>query len=420
MTAQREDSVETPWGWVVVAASTLMVGMAFGAGYLVVVGLKPIAAEFGWPRSYPSLANSLLWFGAGFGGILMGLWSDRRGTFPPVALGATMVGAGVILAGFATNPWSLWLSYGVLVGAFGTGAIMPPLLTNTTRWFDRRRGIAVAIVSSGQSAAGAFWPPIFRWVIENYGWREMMIAYGVICLGVMIPTSLVFRRGPPGWRLAADRPKERRDIKAAVLGLPPNLVLAMLCGGIICCCVAMAMPLVHIVAYCSDLGFAAARGAEMLSLLLFCGFFSRIAFGALADRIGGLMTILSGSSVQIVFLSLYVWTDTLFGLYLISAMFGVGFGGIIPCYTLAVREHFPVSQLGWRVGAVFLSGTTGMAAGGLLGGLIFDLTGAYESAFLTGVAFNVANLLLIMTLVWHDREPRARPAALAPAQDHPR
>lgn len=401
-------SVETPYGWVVVVASLLLMATGFGGSYLVVVGLKPIAAEFDWPRQIPSLAYSLVMLGAGIGGILMGLWADRRGMGGPALVGAVMVGAGAILSGYATGIWSLFLPHFLLLGILGNGTMFSPLMTNATKWFDRRRGIAVAIVAGGQSLAGAIWPPIFRYTMDEWGWRTTMIGFGITAICIMLPLSLCLRRPAPE---SGPRPGAAGLVAGdedKVLGLRPNVVLAMLGVAIIGCCIAMAMPMVHVVAYCSDLGFATARGAEMLSLLLGCAFMSRLAFGWVADRIGGLRTILIGASLQAVFLAAFAWVDSLASLYIVSALFGLAFGGIVPSYALAVRELFHVSQAGWRIGVVYFFGTVGMGLGGYVGGLIFDLTGGYERAFLTGVAFNLLNLVLIAALVWRHRDEDPR------------
>ncbi len=408
MHAPSVRSVETPYGWVVVVASLLLMATGFGGSYLVVVGLKPIAAEFDWPRQIPSLAYSLVMVGAGIGGILMGLWADRRGMGGPALIGAVMVGTGAILSGYATGIWSLFLPHFLLLGILGNGTMFSPLMTNATKWFDRRRGIAVAIVAGGQSLAGAIWPPIFRYTMDEWGWRATMIGFGITAICIMVPLSLCLRRPAPE---SGPRPGAAglvADDDEKVLGLRPNVVLAMLGVAIVGCCIAMAMPMVHVVAYCSDLGFATARGAEMLSLLLGCAFMSRLAFGWVADRIGGLRTILIGASLQAVFLSAFAWVDSLASLYVVSALFGLAFGGIVPSYALAVRELFHVSQAGWRIGVVYFFGTIGMGLGGYVGGLIFDLTGSYERAFLTGVAFNLLNLVLIGTLVWRHRDEDPR------------
>jgi MFS family permease len=404
---ERADSIETAYGWVVVVVSTLMIATAFGSSYLVTVALKPIAATFDVPRWMPSSAYGLALVGAGVGGIVMGLWSDRRGMLRPALLGSVMVGVAAMAASRSPDIYTL-LGLHLLLGLLGNAATFSPMLANATRWFDRRRGFAVAIVGAGQSLAGAVWPPIFSWAITHYGWRDTMLAYGAFAMAVMLPMALVFRRPPPVAK-AGGTSTARDGAAGPVLGLPPNTVLAMVFFAIIGCCVAMAMPMVHIVAYCSDLGFDPARGAEMLSLLLACAFVSRLAFGWVADRIGGLKTILIGASLQAVVLAAYAWTDGLVALYVVSGLFGLVFGGIVPSYALVGRELFPASEAGWRIGVIFLGGTIGMGAGGILGGAIFDLAGSYETAFLTGVAFNLLNLALIGTLVYRQGDPR-RPA----------
>jgi MFS family permease len=397
VTVRAADSVETAYGWVVVVASNLLVATAIGASYLIVVSLKPIAAEFDWPRSIPSLAYSMLMLGAGFGGIVMGLWSDKRGMGGVSLLGAVMVGAGAILVSTTTHYWSLLAVCALFLGFLGNGTVLSPLVTNATRWFDRRRGMAVAIVASGQAIAGAVWPNIFQYGIDSAGWRDTWFWFGVFAVCAMLPLSLLVRRPPP-----APAPSSGLGLGGAAYDIrsAPQRVLVLLGLAIIGCCVAMAMPAVHLVAMCSDLGFGAVNGARMLSFLLACSFASRLGFGWLSDRIGGLKTILIGSSLQALALSTYIWVDGLTSLYALSGAFGLAYGGIVPAYTLAVRELFPAREAGWRIGVIFLCGMGGMALGGWLGGWIFDLTGHYQWAFVTGVVFNLANLSIICFLLW--------------------
>lgn len=406
----RADSIETGYGWAVVVISTLMIATAFGSSYMVTVALKPIEAEFAVPRWLPSAAYGLAMLGSGIGGILMGLWSDRQGMLRPALTGAVILGSGMMVASQAPNIYVLLAVQFVMIGLLGNASTFAPMVTNATRWFDRRRGLAVAIVGTGQAIAGTAWPQVFSRALSHYGWRQTMLMYGIFAIAVMVPLALVFRRRPPVPRPTATGPAERRPGEP-VLGLSPNLVLGMVFVAIIGCCVAMAMPMVHVVAYCSDLGYDPARGADMLSLLLACAFVSRLGFGWLADRIGGLRTILIGASAQAVMLTAYAWTNGLIGLYVVSGLFGLVYGGIVPSYALVGRELFPASQAGWRIGVIFLGGTMGMALGGVLGGAIFDITGAYRYAFLTGVAFNLMNLVLIGTLVFRSSEPD-RPAEM--------
>lgn len=402
-------SIESRYGWFVVAASTIMIATAFGGSYIVVVGLKPIAADFGWPRQVPSAAYAVALLGAGLGGILMGMWSDRRGMGGPALFGALMIGPGAIAAALSDTIYGFLAAHFLLIGLLGNGAMFSPLVSNITRWFDRRRGVAVSIVASGQSLAGAIWPKLFDATIENYGWRETMIGYGIFALCILVPLSFVLRRRPPGLLRSGDVGEPGRlDDRGLLLGMRPNAVQALLCIAIVGCCVAMSMPMVHIVAHCSDLGFGRERGADMLAILLFSAFLSRLAYGWLADQLGSLATLLMGCSLQMLGLALFSVVDSLEGLYAVSIFYGLGYGGIVPMYALVVRELFPQRELGWRIGVVFLFGTVGMAIGGYLGGVIFDLVGTYEIAFLTGMLFNLINVAVLALLLFRTRDPDTR------------
>jgi MFS family permease len=279
-----------------------------------------------------------------------------------------------------------------MIGLLGNAAFFAPLMANVSRWFDRNRGAALALVSAGQQIAGAVWPPVFQFTIDGWGWRTTLFWYGVFVFASMLPLALLIRRPP-----AAAPEAQAREPRAGttIVGLPGNLVQGLICVSIVCCCVAMALPMVHVVAFCSDIGFAPARGAEMLSLLLACAFLSRIAWGRLSDRIGGLRTVWLCAAAQALFLSFYLFTSNLIGLYAVSAAFGLGFGGLVPSYALAIRELFPAREAGWRMGAVFLGGLGGMAIGSWLGGYAYDQAASYAPAIIIGVLFNLVTLLLI-------------------------
>jgi MFS family permease len=389
-------SIERPHGWVVAIASMLMMAVAAGATYLVIVALKPIAAEFGWPRAIPSLCYSLALLGAGFGGLFWGSVSDRVGMVRPALLGGCMIALGAWLASVAESMVILYLAHGLFIGLLGNGVFVAPLLANITRWFDRHLGMAVAVVATGQSLAGAVWPPILRYLTDAYGWRQAFFVYAALALVMLLPLGFLLRSPP---RPTSAFLRDGLASSGRVLDWPANIVLGVLCLAIVGCCVAMAMPMVHIIAYATDLGHPNARAAEMLAVLLAGAVVSRLAFGAVADRIGGLWTLLIGSTGQALMLIAFSFVDSLLGLYLVSALFGLVYGGIVPCYAIIVRELFPIRQVGWRIGTVFLFGTIGMALGGWLGGQIFDLTGSYHSAFLVGVAFNLGNLSLVGALL---------------------
>jgi MFS family permease len=335
----------------------------------------------------------MLGFGAASVG--MGKLSDRYGIVTPIALGTVLLALGYVAAAYA--PSLVWyaLAQGVLIGA-GSTATFAPLLAHTSLWFTRRRGIAVAIIASGNYLAGAVWPPIVEHFIGIVGWRATSLGIGVFCFVTMMPLTLLLRRPPP----AVDPVETAKPIASPhALGLAPNALQAVLIVAGIACCIAMSMPQVHLVAYCSDLGYGPARGAQMLSLMLACGIVSRLAFGVICDRIGGLRTLLLGSMLQGIALTLFLPFDGLVSLYVISALFGLFQGGIVPSYAIIVREYFDRREAGTRVSMVLTATLVGMALGGYLSGVIYDFTGSYRAAFIHGLAWNLVNVSIAAWLL---------------------
>ena len=391
--AQREGSVETGYGWVIVFASLAIHAIGLGSPIVLWVALKPIAAEFDWPRSVPSLAYSMMMIGAGAGGIMMGWWMDKKGVFQPVLFGAVMIGIGALVASQSEGRWSLYVANGLLIGLLGKAAMITPLVANVTHWFDRRRGLAVAIIASGQGLAGTIWPPLFRYLNDAYGWRETYLIFGIIAICVMVPLALLLRPKapitPPG------RGRDGQTSEGRVLDLPANGVQALLCLATIACCTAMAIPIVHLVSHATDLGIARARAAELLTVLFAAAFVSRILFGMVADRIGGVRTLLIGAACQAIMLLVFSVVTSLPAFYVAAILFGLGFAGIMPCYPLIIRLLFPASQAGWRIASFYMFASLGMAIGGWMGGYIFDLTGTYANAFLAAFGFTVMNIFTI-------------------------
>lgn len=389
---RRQDSIEVPYGWVILFISLALNSIALGAPNILFVNLKLIATDLETLRAVPSFAYSSLMIGTGIGGVFMGLWMDRQSIIYPVLFGSTMIGLGSIIAGYADGKWSFYLANGILIGLFGKAAMIAPLVANATRWFDRRRGLAVAIIASSQGVAGTIWPPLLRYVSDLTDWRETYFYYGLFVFTTMVPLALLLRsksKTAVTTSVAADTGSR------AILGMAPNLVHAILCLATVGCCAGMAMPIVHLVSHATDLGFTRAKAADLLSVLFAAAFFSRILFGMLADRIGGTRTLLLGSSCQAIMLTAFAFVESHNGLYFCAFLFGIGFAGIMPCYALIIRALFPVTQLGWRIGWQYLFAATGMALGGWLGGAIFDATNGYNIAFLTGVGFNLVNFGLI-------------------------
>jgi MFS family permease len=401
-------SIESRSSWIVASVSLVLLTLSFGALWIIAVGLKPISAEVGGARSVPSLAASLAWLGSGVGGIMMGRLAERFGIRWTVIGGAISICVGLFISTLG-EPWQLYLGHGLFIGILGNAGLNAPLYVYVSRWFDRRRGSALALISSGGYVAGSLWPIIFERAIELVGWRQTMMAYGVFMLAAIVPLTLIFLRTPPDTAVYAAGTVERAAAPM-VFGWPPNLVFALLALASFLCCVTMSMPQQHLVALCTDLGISATRGAAMLSLLLGLGFLSRQFWGVVSDRIGGLSTLLISSALQGIAMSGFVVTQDEAGLYAVAGAFGVGFSALIPAYVLAVREYFPMHEASWRVPTLLLLSGTGMATGGWLAGVLYDYFGYYAPAFAAGVGFNLLNLTVIALLVARRRYSRVHRA----------
>jgi len=376
--------------------------------YVVAVVLPAVQADFGVARADASLPYTLMMVGFGLGGMLMGRLADRFGVTVPLLIGAVGLAAGFSAAALAGSIWVFALAHGLLIGFFGCSATFAPLIADTSLWFVRRRGIAVAICASGNYLGGAVWPPIVQHFIETVGWRQTYFGLAVFCgLGVA-GLALLMRPRPPLAVPAASTGGAPKVVPSErPFGLSMGKAQGLLCVAGVACCVTMSMPQVHIVAYCGDLGFGAARGAEMLSLMLGFGIVSRLVSGVICDRIGGLRTLLLGSVLQGVALLLFLPFDGLVSLYVISALFGLFQGGIVPSYAIIVREHFPAAEAGARVGTVLMCTMLGMALGGWMSGKVFDLTGSYHAAFINGIAWNALNLGIVLFLLRRVRQRRS-------------
>ncbi len=376
-----------------------------------VVVLPQVQADFGVDRGWASVPYAASMIGFGFGNILMGRLSDRIGVFWPLVFGAVALFAGFTAASMAQNVWQIAAAQGLLIGLFGSSTVFGPLLSDISQWFSRRRGLAVGIVACGNYAAAAIWPPLIQHFVETVGWRTTYFGIGVVCVVTMLPLALMMRRRPPAPSMEPRPVAEAGPSlgwhagRASTHGMSPNVLMALLVLAGISCCVAMAMPQVHIVALCGDLGFGPARGAEMLSLMMAMGVVSRLFSGWICDRIGGLATLLAGSILQGVALLMFLPSDGLASLYVVSALFGLFQGGIVPSYAIIVREYFPVREAGARIGIVLFATLIGMAFGGWLSGQIFDLTGTYYWAFVNGIAWNILNGSIAAYLLWRLGRP---------------
>ncbi len=405
--AAAKADIDGAYAWRRLLVSLLLSTIGGIGLWSVVVALPTVQAEFGVQRGTASLPYTMTMLGIAIGGIGMGRLADRFGIVRPLTIATLALAGGFILSSQVRTLWEFILVQGLVIGMAGSAATFGPLIADISHWFNRRRGIAVAICASGNYLAGTIWPPLLQAVIADHGWRTAHVGIGVICLVTMLPLILLLRRPSPierGPAVVALSGVTGAPLASTSTGLLQTLLI--IAG--FACCVAMAMPQVHIVAYCADLGFGPARGAEMLSLMLGLGVVSRIASGWIADRIGGAATLLVGSALQCLTLILYLPFDGLMSLYVVSALFGLSQGGIVPSYAIIVRERFPATEAGTRVGLVIMATIVGMAVGGWLTGAIYDLTGSYQTAFLHGIAWNVVNVAIALWL-WLGRT--LRPAA---------
>jgi MFS family permease len=393
-------SVETRTSWIVASVALLIMAIAFGAPWITIVALKDIAAEVNGERSIPAFASALMWIGSGVGGILMGRVAERFGIRFTVILGAAMSAIGLAISTLGP-PWPLYVGHGLFLGFLGIGGINAPFYVYVSQWFDRRRGSALALISSGSYLAGALWPPVFARGIAYAGWRHTMLYFAVFELLMIVPAAVLVLEAPP------ESPHHRRETSAikakSVMGWPPNLVFGLQMGAIFTCCIPMSMPQAHLVALCSDIGISAAHGAAMVSVLLGAAFFSRQVWGVISDRIGGLYTMLAGSAFQALGMAAFLLTQDEVGLFTVAALFGMGFSGLVPANVLASRELFPVGDAYWRMPTLLLCSGTGMAMGGWIAGLLYDHFGFYAPAFAAGLLVNLINLTIVGTLALRKR-----------------
>jgi len=402
-------SIETSYSWIRLVASITLSTLGCVGLWSLAVALPAVQADFGVHRAGASLPYALTMIGFMIGGIAVGRLADRFGILPPIAGGTILMCLGYILTAFASTLPAFAVVSGVTIG-LGSAASFAPLVADASLWFDRHRGLAISLATIGSSLSGVVWPPIIQHFIAEVGWRQTHIGIAIFCLATMLPLALVLRRRPVFHKPTVEAASTGNANQA--IGLPPNVTHALLTLAGLCCCVAMAMPQVHLVAYCADLGYGPARGAEMLAVMLGFGVASRLIFGWVLNRIGGLPTLLLGSMMQAIALALYLPFDGLVSLYAVSATFGLAQGGLVPSYAVIIRELFPAREAGLRVSLAISTTLAGMALGGWLAGAIYDWTGSYAAALVNGIAWNIANMAIAF---WLLRQMRGRAAGVGAA-----
>jgi MFS family permease len=388
-----------------VIATLIAVGM-----WAIIVVLPEAQRDFGVDRAAASLPYTVMMCALAFSTIALGRMTDRHGIVLPLVISALALGLGFVLAGHALN-LAVFTGAHALIGV-GAGTGFGPMMADISHWFMRRRGFAVVVVASGNYLAGTIWPFLMSLTMPLIGWRGTYAGIGLIVFVTVLPLALAMRRRPPA--AAFEQAEAATEAARADVGLSPRLLLVLLILAGFACCVAMSMPQVHLVAYCGDLGYGVARGAQMLSLMMALGIVSRVGSGFVADAIGGTATLLIGSFMQGAALLLYLYFDGLESLFVVSGIFGLFQGGIVPMYALICRELLPARRAGAAIGLVVSATILGMAFGGYFSGLIFDLTSSYRMAFLNGVLWNAFNFAIVSWLFWR-RQRRQTDGALIPA-----
>ncbi|MEX2455471.1 MAG: MFS transporter [Rhodospirillaceae bacterium] len=404
--------IDGRYAWTRLVVSTMLGCVGSIGMWSVVVILPAVQAEFAVDRADASFPYTLTMLGFALGNVAIGRYTDRVGITIPIIAAALAIGTGFIGAAVSDTLWQFALLQGLLVG-IGTAVTFGPLVADISHWFHRRRGVAVAIVACGNYIGGAVWPLVMQVFMKSDGWRATYVGIGVFCVLTMIPLALLLKRPPPRMDSVPPAPGSVGRAPVAAMPYSQRTLMIMLCVAGVACCVAMSMPQVHIVAYCTDLGYGMGAGADMLALMLAGGAVSRIAFGFVADRLGGVRTLLIGSVLQAIGLLFYLPFDGLMSLYAVSLMFGLAQGGIVPCYAIIVREYMPARVAGQRVGILIMATIFGMAGGGWISGWIYDVTLSYQAAFLHGIAWNLVNIAIMATLL---RRTRTRdPTVMAAA-----
>ena len=403
--------IDGPRAWIRLAAALGFATLGGAGMWAVVVVLPAIQDEFALDRGVASLSYTATMVGFALGNVVVGRLIDRLGFVRPAFVATSMLSGGFALAALAPSFLLVALAQGLLIGA-GASVSFGPLLADISHWFERRRGLAITVAASGNYVAGALWPIAIRMALPGLGWRWTYLGIALVCfLGMSL--LLLVLRGRPRAGPAGRRPAGSAAPKSRPVDMPPVLLQGLLILAGLGCCVAMSTPQVHIVAYCSDLGYGVANGANMLSIMLGAGIVSRILSGYVADRIGGIRTLLAGSLLQGISLMLFVPLTSLPSLYAVSLVFGLAQGGIVPCYAIIVREYMPAAEAGRRVGIVIMATIGGMALGGWLSGFIHDQTGSYAAAFMNGIAWNLMNVLIMSFLLWRTSRPARQAGGLA-------
>ena len=361
----------------------------------VVVFIPEIENEFKVDRGTSSLLYAATMIGFGFGTVIIGKIFDKHGIKKPIVIASISLIISYYLYSISIYFWNLLFLQAFM--GFAAAAFFGPAMADITNFFNNRRGLALSIVASANYVAGASWPLVISFALNFVDWRTTHFWISIFCLVSMLPI-LGFLKNYKNIQNEEANIMSSKDEPSIKLSNNQLQIILMFAG--VCCCVAMSMPQVHMVALCVDNGFGLQVGTEILAVMLYSGMISRIVFGFLSDKIGPLPTILLGSFLQMVSLVFFLPFNSQLSLYMVSLMFGLSQGGIVPAYAIIIRKYLPLQQAGVRVGLVLGATIVGMALGGWISGEIFDLTQSYYLAFVNGILWNLLNILAIIYVIF--------------------
>jgi MFS family permease len=393
------------YGWIVVGASALIICVGMGALFSLGVFLKPMADSMGWSRGAISSVALLNWIAMGLGSFVWGALSDRIGTRGVALAGGLLLGLGLVLSSQVQALWQLYVTFGFMVG-FAVGAFYAPLTSTATKWFTARRGLAVALVSSGIGVGILAIAPLARALTSLWDWRIALLVIGDLAWVVIVPVALVIREQPAEMGAAAMGGAARTGREYStreVIGTPQFWAIALTHFA---CCAAHSGPIFHMVTHATDQGLGAMAAATALGVSGLSSIAGRIGGGLLADRVGAKPTLVVGLALQAVMIPVYLLARDASLFYALAIGFGVSYGGVMPLYALVTREYFGEKVMGAAYGAVFLISTLGMGIGSYAGGVLYDRLGSY--AWLYWGSFAIGALAVVLALTF--RPPRAVPA----------
>jgi MFS family permease len=395
-----EDSQQPAFRWVIVFAAALILAISMGA---IVNGLSafivPMQERFGWTRGDAALINFAGIMGLAFGGVVAGRMADRFGARPVLLFGVVVLGLCYLAASFLTSLWQYYALF-VVAGFFGAGAIFAPVVALVGNWFTAGAGLAIGIVSAGQALGQGGVPFGSSFLIESYGVQGALGITGAIMLAVMIPLVLLMRPAP-----TRNSMRGAAESDAGAPAIPYNVVIVRMSAAVILCCTCMSVPLMHLVPLIQDAGFPPEVASSVIFAMMLSAILGRVAFGRLADMIGAVQAYMTATAWMTAMVFGFVFLDRLDVFYLYAIVYGFGYAGVMTGILITVRVLTPVDRRATAMGIITMFAWFGHAIGGYQGGLLYDLTGAYDAPYAVAAGAGILNLIIVSTLLRRTRRP---------------